>query len=142
MIRVFQQHEIDDIMKIWLETNIAAHDFIPSSYWESNYELVKEMMPQATLYVYELEGNVAGFVGLMDHYIAGIFIKKELQSKGVGKKLLEYCKKEFEELSLQVYQKNTRAVNFYLREGFAIVKEQRDENTNEVEYVMEWKKVV
>ncbi len=32
---------------------IKAHDFIPEQYWTSNYELVKEMMSQAEVYVYE-----------------------------------------------------------------------------------------
>ena len=38
--------------------------FIPEQYWTSNYELVKEMMSQAEVYVYEDNKMIQGFVGL------------------------------------------------------------------------------
>ena len=40
---------------------------------ESNYELVKEMMSQAEVYVYEDDKMIQGFVGLSNEYIEGIF---------------------------------------------------------------------
>lgn len=141
MIRDFQNHDIDTVMKIWLETNTTAHDFIGNGYWQSNFDAVKKMLPNATIFVYEHNGIIRGFIGLMDGYIAGIFICTELQSKGIGKQLLNYVKSKCNELSLQVYKKNTRAVQFYLREGFTISKEQMDENTDEIEFVMNWSKL-
>ena len=47
--------------------------FIPEQYWTSNYELVKEMMSQAEVYVYEDDKMIQGFVGLSNEYIEGIF---------------------------------------------------------------------
>lgn len=141
MIRDFQNHDIDTVMKIWLETNTTAHDFIENGYWHSNFDAVKNILPNATIFVYEHNGSVRGFISLMDSYIAGIFICNELQSKGIGKQLLNYVKYKYNELTLQVYKKNTRAVQFYLREGFTISKEQLDENTDEIEFVMNWSKL-
>ena len=37
-----------------------------------------------------------------------------------------------------VYQKNVRAVRFYLRENFLIQAEEIDEDTGEKEYIMRW----
>lgn len=138
MIREFMLNDIDCIMDLWLETNKQAHDFIKSSYWESNFMSVKEMLPQSTIYVYDCNNQVQGFIGLIDNYIAGIFISKDNQSSGIGKKLLNYVKEKYERLTLQVFQKNDRAVQFYLREGFSISKEQMDEETGEIAYFMEW----
>jgi len=45
-------------------------------------------------------------------------------------------------LSLQVYKRNYRALKFYLREDFVVSREQVDENTGEVELVMNWTKGV
>ena len=53
MIRKMQNIDINRVADIWLKTNLKAHDFIPEQYWTSNYELVKEMMSQAEVYVYE-----------------------------------------------------------------------------------------
>ena len=53
MIRELQKADITKVADIWLDTNIKAHNFISAQYWESNYELVKEMLLQAEVYVYE-----------------------------------------------------------------------------------------
>lgn len=139
MIRPFQICELDILMKIWLETNLSAHSFIDKAYWQNNYELVQEMLPKANLYVYEEDNKIQGFIGLSDNYIAGIFVYPSYQSKGIGKALLDYVKVKHSFLTLQVYQKNYRALTFYKRENFVPVKEQLDNATNELEIVMEWK---
>ena len=36
-----------------LKTNLKAHYFISNRYWTSNYELVKEMVSQSEVYVFE-----------------------------------------------------------------------------------------
>ncbi|TCK92571.1 putative acetyltransferase [Natranaerovirga hydrolytica] len=140
MIRKFETDDLVEVMEIWLESNIKAHNFIDESYWKENYEMVKEMLPQATLYVYEEHGTIQGFVGLMDHYIPGIFVQNECQSRGIGKSLLDYIKARYPSLSLKVYKNNIGAVNFYQREKFVIREEKIDENTKEIEYVMNWEK--
>lgn len=137
MIRVFKETDLNSIMKLWLETNISAHDFIHEKYWRSNYEQVRQMMPEATIFVYE-ENSIKGFTGLSGNYIAGIFVETNNQSKGIGKALLDHIKGINKELFLHVYKKNKRAVKFYLREGFTIENEQIDINTNETELAMKW----
>jgi len=39
MIKKFDLSQIDAVMRIWLNTNIAAHDFIPKEYWLNNFEV-------------------------------------------------------------------------------------------------------
>ena len=53
MIRVLQKADIERVVDIWLDTNLKAHYFIPGQYWKNNIDLVKEMLPQAEVYVYE-----------------------------------------------------------------------------------------
>ena len=138
MIRKMQNTDINRVADIWLKTNLKAHDFIPEQYWTSNYELVKEMMSQAEVYVYEDDKMIQGFVGLSNEYIEGIFVSNEMQSCGIGKLLLDYIKNKKVRLQLSVYQKNSRAMSFYQREGFTIQSERLNEFTGEKEYVMEW----
>lgn len=138
MIRKMEKEDLNRISKIWLDTNIKAHDFIPAQYWEKNYEPVREMLPQAEVYVWEENGQIQGFAGLYEEYIAGIFVPEQAQSKGIGGQLLNYIKGRKPYLSLKVYQKNIRAVKFYKREGFQIKKESVDQETGEKEYTMEW----
>ena len=138
MIRKLLNGDIDRVADIWLKTNLKAHYFISNQYWKSNYELVKEMMSQSEVYVYEDDKMIQGFVGLNDEYIEGIFVSNEMQSHGIGKILLDYMKDKKVRLQLNVYQKNVRAISFYQREGFTIQCDQIDEFTGEKEYVMNW----
>ena len=105
MIRKLLNGDIDRVADIWLKTNLKAHYFISNQYWKSNYELVKQMMSQSEVYVFEVDKMVQGFVGLNDEYIEGIFFFVVMQSCGIG----------------------NRAISFYQREGFIIQCEGLDE---------------
>ena len=50
MIRKLQKADINRVADIWLKTNLKAHFFISEQYWISNYEFVKELLPQAEVY--------------------------------------------------------------------------------------------
>lgn len=138
MIRVLEEKDVDTVAKIWLETNIKAHDFIASNYWKEHYEIIKDMFLQAEVYVYEIEKEIMGFIGLDKEYIEGIFVLDQYQKRGIGKALLNHVKAKKEHLSLNVYQKNLNAILFYQREGFCVQYEDVDENTGEKEYRMVW----
>ena len=138
MIRELRKVDINKVAEIWLDTNIKTHYFISAQYWKSNFELVKELLLQATVYVYEDKQEIQGFIGLSNEYIEGIFVSALMQSQGIGKILLNYVKGKRNKLILNVYQKNTRAISFYQREGFEIQYSGLDEATGEKDYVMAW----
>ena len=79
MIRKLQKVDLNEVADIWLKTNRKAHFFISDQYWISNYEFVKEMLPQAEVYVFEVDKMIQGFVGLNNEYIEGAisFYQKE-----------------------------------------------------------------
>ena len=131
MIRELRKTDINIVADIWLDTNIKAHYFIPAQYWKRNLELVKELLLQATVYVYEDNYEIQGFIGMNGEYIEGIFVSEAMQSQGIGKILLNYVKDIRSKLLLNVYQKNVPAISFYQREGFEIQYSGLDEATGE-----------
>lgn len=141
MIRTLKEKDVDIVAKIWLETNIKAHVFVASNYWKEHYEMVKDMFLQAEVYVYEIEKEIMGFIGLDKEYIEGIFVLDQYQKRGIGKALLNHVKAKKEHLSLNVYQKNLNAILFYQKEGFCIQYEDVDKNTGEKEYRMVWNRL-
>ena len=114
MIQPFRKADLDLVAEIWLTANLQAHSFIPSEYWKENQALVRELLLQAEVYVYEKGGEILGFAGLDGAYIEGIFVAEEARSQGIGKSL------------------------FYEREGFQIQSEGMDEATGEKDYIMAW----
>ena len=114
MIRSFRQSDMELIMEIWLAGNLQAHSFIPESYWRSNWEAVRGQIPEAEICVWEEDGAVLGFIGLTDGYVAGLFTAEGHRSRGIGRRLLEHCRERYDRLTLRVYVRNRRAVDFYL----------------------------
>ena len=140
MIRKFESRDLDAVMQIWLHGNLNAHAFIAASFWTEHFEMVRDLLPQAELYVHEDAGTrqIDGFIGLTENHIEGIFVAKAARSKGIGKALLEYAKSRKPCLTLSVYQKNQRALAFYRREQFIVQSEGIDEGTNEADIQMLW----
>ncbi|WP_321428716.1 N-acetyltransferase [uncultured Methanolobus sp.] len=138
MIKEFENSEIDSIMDIWLKTTIDAHYFIPEYYWTERYNVVKEeYLPGSTTFVYKEHGTVKGFISVLDNsFIGALFVLEAQQRKGIGRKLLDYCKSFYPEMELAVYADNKPAIDFYTKNGFVIKKEQNNEDSGFVEYIM------
>lgn len=131
-----QAGQLDACMRIWLEGNRQAHDFIPASHWEQAEAAVREALPCSELWV-DVEGEtVRGFIGLQGAYIAGLFVAEQYRGRGVGSGLLAHCQRLHRALSLEVYEKNERAVRFYQKHGFRTADTHRDEDTGEIAYRM------
>lgn len=138
MIRISTNNDIERIMQIWLDTNISVHKYITQEYWTSNEKYVKEAIQEAEVYVYEDNKEIKGFIGINKGHIEGIFVEEKYRNQGIGKELIAYCKNKYNKLTLEVYKKNTKAINFYEREQFKLIKEDIEAANNEVEILMEW----
>lgn len=141
MIRKLQEDDISPVLKIWLDSNIDAHNFIPNDFWLRNLQFVETILPQSEVYVFLYNNSISGFIGLNDDFIEGLFVDSKYRSKGIGKQLLDYVKLNHHILKLNVYVKNIRAVDFYKRNGFYINKNFVDELTSEKNYEMIWSKL-
>lgn len=132
------EKELDRIIDIWLTSNIEAHPFIDKAYWKSHQEEVREALPHSDLSYYEKDGEIVGFIGIIEGYIAGIFVDSQYRGKRIGKHLLDNAKGKNNHLKLSVYDENKLATNFYVREGFKLVKKEFDKETNQLDCLMEW----
>ena len=81
---------------------------------------MRELLPQAEVYIYENAGKVQGVIGLDGKHIEGTFEERKTWA-------LSEC-----------VPKNTQAIYFYQREGFKIQHEGFDEAAVEKDYVMVW----
>jgi ribosomal protein S18 acetylase RimI-like enzyme len=99
--------QLDDIMAIWLASNLEAHDFVPARYWQENFALVKQLMPQAELTVAQVDGKIVGFAGMQEDYLAGIFIDAAYRDRGLGTQLLTHLQARHAVITLNVFDQNT-----------------------------------
>nr|WP_286009874.1 GNAT family N-acetyltransferase [Staphylococcus sp. Marseille-Q5304] len=105
----------------------------------SNYENVLKAFKKADIIVYTRNEEIIGFCGLVDNYIAGMFVEKNERNQGIGDKLIKYLQTEKDNLSLKIYQQNKKAIKFYKHHNFKIKEETKDETQNK-EYIMYWNK--
>ena len=115
-------------------TDITAIDKeVQSVPWSYNVFL-KALSSHAIGKVIELDSVVVGFYvcteSRTDLHLANLSVKEALQKVGLGTSLLEdviaYGKEEgFETVSLNVNERNTRAISLYHKHGFVKVGRQR-----------------
>ncbi len=138
MIRLFRPEDLPQILEIWLQANLDAHPFISPDYWRENRTLAARQIPLAAVYVSEQAGVPNGFLGLTSGQIAGLFVRRDARSAGIGGALLEAAHARGGPLELCVYEKNTHALRFYRRHGFLPKLRRTDPATGEAELVMVW----
>lgn len=139
MIRDYRKTDLEEMVRIWYEASVTAHSFVPASYWASHKNAMKEKYLLLTEnFIFEEEGQLAGFISLAEERVCALFIAPEMQGRGIGKALLKHAKILKGELSLKVYRKNERALRFYEKCGFVATGEELDEHTGCVQVLMRW----
>ncbi|MFN3652190.1 MAG: N-acetyltransferase [Armatimonadota bacterium] len=138
MIRPYEPRDTEAILEIWYRASVIAHDFIPAEYWRAELENVRNTyLPLADTWVYEEEGEVRGFISLLESHVAALFVRPESQGQGIGRQLLQHARSLRGRLSLDVFTENVRSRAFYARCGFRETKESLHVPTGRLQVRME-----
>ncbi len=144
MIRKIREDDLTNVMTLWVKANFKANSFIEKDYWLEIYNQVKiDFLENFKTYVYVENEEILGFISIHDDEIKAICVKEENKRNGIGTKLLNYCRdnlKENEELYIKIFEKNMNGILFFSKLQFKNSKVQLNEQFNETEYVMTWKK--
>lgn len=91
MIRLLRSKDVDEVMRIWLESTLKAHPFISEEYWLENYKMVKDTyIPLSKTYVLEDNSRIRGFISIIDElFIGALFVEILHQGEGIGRRLIE-----------------------------------------------------
>ena len=140
MIRAWLSDDTSPLLRLWLESTTLAHPFIDASYWQESEATVRDVyLPSAETWVWDEAGEVLGFISVLHvQYIGALFVAPQHMGKGIGQALINHVKQRYPALSLEVYQKNTRAVNFYHAQGFRIMDSAWQDDTQHPTWIMSW----
>ncbi|HWD12798.1 MAG TPA: GNAT family N-acetyltransferase [Pseudochrobactrum sp.] len=118
-IRPIRDEDTETLVTIWLEASRFAHGFLGEERLQLQSEQVRDIyLKQAENWVILEDGRPAGFIGLLDQFIGGLFIDPQIHGKGLGRQLLDHSLQLKKSLELEVYALNTQAHSFYLRNQF------------------------
>lgn len=134
MIREYTTKDIGQIMNIWYDVSALAHPFLDPAFVEKVKKDMREIyIPNAETWVYEEHNTVVGFISMLGNEIAGLFVKPDQHSKGIGTQLVNHVKKLNEELEVEVFEKNIIGRTFYNKYGFTqISRYTHPETGNEI----------
>jgi len=139
MIRAFTPTDMDAVLGVWLNASIQAHDFVAPDYWVARVDDMQQVhLPASESWVYEEDGEVLGFLSLVDATLAALFVAPGRQGEGIGARLLEHAQRLRPELELRVYAANTRSIAFYEKHGFRRLACQPDGHSGHEEWTMTW----
>lgn len=75
---------------------------------------------------------------MQSQFVGALFVAPSCIGKGIGRALLNHVQQRFPHLTLEVYQKNVRAVNFYHAQGFRIEDSAWQDDTQHPTWIMSW----
>ncbi|MCG8708419.1 N-acetyltransferase [Brenneria sp. 4F2] len=140
MIRKYRTQDLEPLMSLWLESTTLAHPFIHPDYWRESASLVRNLyIPRSQTWVYEKPTRLAGFISVLDkRFIGALFVQRRDYGQHIGAALIRHVQRRFSLLSLEVYQQNGRACAFYQKQGFVVVEENFNQETQATTLIMQW----
>lgn len=129
-IRLITEKDIPALLDI--ENSIWTNENSPVIHHYNSLEEYRDKIVDRTIFVATDNQQILGFVDvqhptpLVAHqkqWVLAIGVGKEMQSKGVGKRLVDYVKiiaaeADIHKLSLRVMGTNTKAIQFYKKNDF------------------------
>ncbi len=122
MIRKIKVMDYTRLMEIQESVVLNTHDFLK----EEDFLYYKEQLPvyfqHVTLFGFEQEGILAGFMGIAKENLEMLFIDNNYRGIGIGKKLITYAIDNLQVTKVDVNEQNSQAVGFYEHIGFNTYK--------------------
>jgi len=119
MIREYQPHDADTVVSIWRAATALAHPFLDKDFVEREAEALRNVyLSFAETSVCEVNGEVVGFVALVENEVAGLFLRPSFHAQGLGRAMVDLAFQRKGPLRVEVFEKNTIGRRFYQAYGF------------------------
>ncbi|WP_344979567.1 GNAT family N-acetyltransferase [Streptosporangium fragile] len=133
IIRRYEASDEAAVVDLWSRAVKLAHPFIEGEGEGERARKLREIyLVAADNWVAETSGAAVGLLGLLGAEIGGLFVAPEAQGRGVGRALVEHAAALHGEVTLEVFEGNTRARRFYDLMGFIERGRRTDEETGHV----------
>ena len=119
LARAEERQALEDLQRRASLANDTDHEALLAH--PDAIELPAEQIAREQVFVAEADGDVFGFVALVDGDLDGLFVEPQLWGRGIGKALVETAVHEARRKGLSVTViANPAALGFYQKCGFAV----------------------
>lgn len=121
MIREVKKTDYPILVDIWESAVLSTHDFLKKEDFLYYREHLPTYFQYVTLYGYEQDGRLVGFIGVAENNIEMLFVHNDYRYKGVGKRLVMYAIEKLQVCKIDVNEQNIQAIGFYRHMGFSVI---------------------
>jgi ribosomal protein S18 acetylase RimI-like enzyme len=126
-IRPFEPEDLEEAVAVWRASKRAAFPYVAAmqshSPEDDTWYLRDIMSAECEVWLAEVDGHIAGLMALKEELIDQLFVRVDLQGRGVGTALLHKAMElSPTRLRLYTYQRNISARAFYEKHGFKAVR--------------------
>ncbi len=142
MIRQATTTDFPELADIYHDASLLAHPFIdPQFIAKDRKHFRDERLPLTEAFVYEVNGQILGFISISNGHINGLFVGVDHQRKRVGTYLVDHAKERHPCLELYCFVDNYQAQRFYHSLDFEITGELSHAQLPLEQYIMQWRSV-
>jgi len=133
MIRKFRKEDAEECSKIISDCLDKSKDLTKKAKKHlkstSTPEVLIKKSRDRNYFVYEKNNILCGMGALKNNEVKTMYVPPEFQNKGIGSVILKRIEKEAKKNKIKklFLYTHPNAVNFYLNNGFKIIKEFKDE---------------
>ena len=121
MIREVKKTDYPILVDIWESAVLGTHDFLKKEDFLYYREHLPTYFQYVTLYGYEQDGRLVGFIGVAENNIKMLFVHNDYRYRGVGKRLVMYAIEKLQVCKVDVNEQNIQAIGFYRLMGFSVI---------------------
>jgi len=134
VIRKYRTTDCEAIIEIWYAASLVATPFLSDEFLEEERKNIRTIwLPKAENWVYEADGDLAGFLSLIENEVGAIFVHPDSQGHGIGGRLMDHAVSLRDSLYLDVFEKNRIGRRFYERYGFQFEHKHVHEQTGHIQ---------
>lgn len=120
MIREYEGRDMLSVISVWREASLASHPFMSKETLDKERAYIANTsIPYAEIWVYEEKREVVGFIAMFGKHVGGLFVRPDVQRKGIGGSLLRYVASlKGCPFTVEAFRENDAAMSFYRKQGF------------------------
>lgn len=119
MIREYADVDCEAIIEVWSAASFVATPFLSEDFLAKERENIRAIwLSRASTWVFEVNGNVVGFLSLIGNEVGAIFVHPDHQGNGIGRALMDHAASFHKDLFLDVFENNAIGRRFYDHYGF------------------------